>query len=64
MILISSETDARKLRVTYRKAAPGLKVLIRTVSDSQFSADTWWQAREGRKAFFYAWTSLLRAWSR
>jgi len=64
VILISSETDARGLRVIYRKAAPGLRVLVRTVPQPHFSAHTWWHTREGRKAFFYGWTGLLRDWLR
>ncbi len=64
LILISSETDSRRLRVIYRKAAPRLRVLVRTVPDVRFSADSWWQTREGQKAFFYGWTGLVRAWFR
>lgn len=64
VILISSETDARRLRVIYRKAAPRLRVLVRTVPESRFSADSWWQNREGQKAFFYGWTGLLREYLR
>lgn len=64
VILISSETDARRLRVVWRKAAPRLLVRVRTVRDPRFSADTWWLTREGQKAFFYGWTGLIRAWLR
>lgn len=64
VILISSDTDARRLKVVYRKAAPRLRVLVRTVSDPRYSADSWWQTREGQKAFFYGWTGLLREYLR
>jgi hypothetical protein len=62
--VISSETDARKLRITYRKAAPRLRALIRTVPSLRFAADSWWRSREGRKEFFLGYVSLVSAWLR
>lgn len=64
VILVSSEPDSRRLRVTYRKLAPKMRVLMRTVPDPRFSAASWWYTREGQKSFFYGWTSLVRTWFR
>jgi uncharacterized SAM-binding protein YcdF (DUF218 family) len=50
--VVTANYHSRRARRIFRQAAGGrLRVLVYPATDDWFNPDTWWQSREGRKAF-------------
>jgi uncharacterized SAM-binding protein YcdF (DUF218 family) len=50
--VVTANYQSRRARRIFRQAAGGrLRVLVYPAADDWFNPDTWWQSREGRKAF-------------
>ena len=58
-ILVTSDYHTRRASGIYRKAAPDLPFCTVAASDPDFSPDSWWHNREGRKTAFFEWCKTI-----
>ncbi len=63
VLLVTSDFHTRRAGGIYLAEAPDLKITVVAAPDTYFSADHWWQNREGQKTAFYEWMKTITAWA-
>jgi uncharacterized SAM-binding protein YcdF (DUF218 family) len=58
-LLVTSDYHTHRATDIYRKAAPDIPFCVAAAPDPDFSADGWWQTREGRKTAFFEWSKTI-----
>jgi len=58
-MLVTSDYHTHRSSLVYRKAAPDLPFCVVAAADPDFSADSWWRNREGRKTAFFEWCKTI-----
>jgi uncharacterized SAM-binding protein YcdF (DUF218 family) len=62
VLIVTSDYHTRRAGRMYREEAPDLDIHVVAAPDKYFSADGWWQNREGRKVLFMEWAKTLASW--
>jgi uncharacterized SAM-binding protein YcdF (DUF218 family) len=62
VLLVTSDFHTRRAGRMYRLEAPDLEIHVVAAPDTYFSANSWWQNREGQKTAFYEWIKTVAAW--
>ena len=58
-LLVTSDFHTRRASAVYRHAAPDLPFCVVASADHDFSPDSWWHTREGRKMAFLEWCKTV-----
>jgi uncharacterized SAM-binding protein YcdF (DUF218 family) len=62
ILLVTSNYHTRRARYIFRKVLPGnVSLEVASAADSEFEPATWWESRQGRKAFFLETVGYLVA---
>jgi uncharacterized SAM-binding protein YcdF (DUF218 family) len=62
VLLVTSDYHTRRARKIFRSVAPDLTFYVVAAPDRDFSANSWWRTREGRKVFLLEWLKTVAEW--
>jgi uncharacterized SAM-binding protein YcdF (DUF218 family) len=60
--IVTSNYHTRRAGNIYRAKASGLEIYMVAAPDPDFTPDTWWKNREGRKTFVLEWMKTVATW--